>query len=336
MFLAAALFAIAALPGSSSPLAGNATPAVFDRGDNALWMRRHWLHENPSSDEIAALAEALRERGIKRIYPFLGPMDAEGWPGWRSKAGPVRYVPERAGAFLAGIHRVAPEIQVIPWTGGNLNRDVHLEDEAQRKAFADHARRLVALGADGIQLNVEPLPSGSVAYIELLREVKAAIGGHTLSVAAYPPPAGADSDKNTHWDLPFMRKICGIANELAVMAYDTGLTSAPAYEKLVSAWTRQLAATLPPPSASGCEWLMGVPAYDDDMDYHRPDVETIEHSLSGIVAGLGGIGDRPGFRGVAIYASFTTDERKWAAYGRLWRGARPPVSPPPDPRNTSE
>jgi hypothetical protein len=309
---------------------------AFDRGDNALWMRRHWLHESPSDGEIAALVEGLRERGIKRIYPFLGPMDAEGWPGWRSKPGPVRYVPERAGAFLAAIHRLAPEIKVVPWTGGNLNRDVHLEDDAQRKAFAEHARRLIALGADGIQLNVEPMPSGSAAYAELLREVKAAIGSHTLSVAAYPPPAEADSDKETHWDLPFMRKICGIANELAVMAYDTGLTSAPAYEKLVAAWTRQLAATLPAPSAGGCEWLMGVPAYDDDKDYHRPDVETIEHSLNGIVAGLSGTGNRPGFRGVAIYASFTTDERKWAVYGRLWRGARPPASPPPDPRNTTE
>ena len=67
----------------------------------------------------------------------------------------------RAGAFLAEIHRIAPEIRVIPWTGGNLGRDVHLDDAAQRRAFAEHARRLVALGADGIQLNVEPLPSGT-------------------------------------------------------------------------------------------------------------------------------------------------------------------------------
>ena len=51
---------------------------VFDRGDNALWMRRHWMHENPTPSEIAALVESLRAHGIKRIYPFLGPMDREG------------------------------------------------------------------------------------------------------------------------------------------------------------------------------------------------------------------------------------------------------------------
>ncbi len=321
---------------ASGALASGLKPGSFDRGCNGLWMRRHWLHEAPSSEEIAALVASLRDRGIRRIYPFLGPMDGEGWPGWKSKSGHVRYVPERAGAFLAEIHRIAPEIRVIPWSGGNLGSDVHPGDAAQRRAFAEHARRLVALGADGIQLNIEPLPSGTSAYLGLLREVKAAIGDRTLSVAAYPPPENAESDRDTHWELPFMRDVCRIAGELVVMAYDTGLTSAPAYEALVSGWTRQLARALPPPEAKGCEWLMGVPAYDDDNDDHRPDVETIEHSLKGILAGLQGGGPGTGFRGVAIYASFTTDEHKWEAYGRLWRGTQAFVSPPPDPRNTTE
>lgn len=317
--------------------AAHAQPSgSFDRGDNALWMRRHWLHEAPTPDEIAALVESLRARGIRRIYPFLGPMDNEGWPGWRSKNGPVRYVPERAGAFLAEIHRIAPEIRIIPWTGGVLNRDVRLDDPAQRKAFAAHARRLVELGADGVQLNVEPMPSGSPGYLELLREVKAAIGGRTLSIAAYPPPTSHQPSSDVHWDLPFMKQVCHEADELAVMAYDTGIASPPVFEKLIADWTRELAATLPPPSAGGCEWLMGVPAYDDDKDYHLPDVETVAHSLNGLNNGLKTIERPEHFRGVAIYASFTTDAHKWAVYDRLWRGIEAVTSPPPDPRNTAE
>ena len=84
--LAAGLCIIGAATGAAE-LKGR----VFDKGDNALWMRRHWMHENPTTAEIAALADSLRAHGIKRIYPFLGPMDREGWPGWRSKAGLVRY-----------------------------------------------------------------------------------------------------------------------------------------------------------------------------------------------------------------------------------------------------
>ncbi len=330
-FLAAGFIAAA----MAGPKGSEVRSAVFDKGDNALWMRRHWMHENPAPAEIAALVESLRARGIKRIYPFLGPMDREGWPGWRSKSGFVRYDPQRAAAFLAEIHRIAPEIRVIPWTGGILDTDVHLKDEAQRKAFADHARRLIEAGADGVHLNIEPLAGGTSGYVELLRDVKAAIGGHTLSVAAFPPPIPGQPPEDMHWDLPFLREVCRNANEIAVMAYNTGLTSAPAFEKLIAAWTRDIAGALASPRDGGCEWLMGVPAYDDDKDYHRPDVETIEHSLNGIVAGLRTV--NPGhFRGVAIYASFTTDERKWAVYDRVWRGTEPVTSPPPDPRNTTE
>jgi hypothetical protein len=333
--IAVALFVVAGLPGSSTQ-AADSKFGEFDRGDNALWMRRHWMHEGPTHAEIAALVESLRARGIRRIYPFLGPMDRDGWPGWRSKTGLIRYVPERAGAFLAEIHRIAPEIRVIPWTGGIMNSDVQLLDETQRRAFAKQAGHLIALGADGVQLNIEPLPSGAPGYLDLLREVKNAIGNHTLSVAAYPPPTALQPSGDVHWELPFMREVCRNANELAVMAYDTGVTSAPVFENLVSTWTRELAATLPPPSAGGCEWLMGVPAYDDDKDYHRPDVETIEHSLRGLLLGLRGIKRPDHFRGVAIYASFTTDERKWSVYDRLWRGGEPVTSPLPDPRNTTE
>ena len=301
-----------------------------------MWMRRHWMHEAPKKEDIAALVENLRARGIRRIYPFLGPMDPQGWPGWKSKSGHVRYAPERAGAFLAEIKRIAPDIKVIPWTGGNLGTDVHLLDEKQRSAFVEHARRIVALGADGVHLNVEPLPSWEPGFRELLREVKAAIGERTLSIAAYPPPTPLHPFPEVHWELPFLRDVCIDADELAVMAYDTAVTSPPIFAGLIATWTRELAATLPPPSAGGCEWLMGVPTYDDDKPYHRPDVETIEHSLDGIVTALRGLEVPAHFRGVAIYASFTTDARKWAVYDRQWRGVEPVTLPPPDPRNTSE
>jgi hypothetical protein len=312
---------------------GASKAGEFDRGDNAIWLRRHWMHEGPDPAEIAALVDSLRARGIRRIYPFLGPMDRDGWPGWRSNARLVRYVPERAGAFLAEIKRIAPEIRVIPWTGGNLGADVHLEDEAQRRAFAAHARRLVALGADGVQLNVEPLPSRTPGFRKLLREVKAAIGDRTLSIAAYPPPTPLHPFPDVHWELPFLHDVCMDADELAVMAYDTGVRSAPVFTQLVSTWTRELVAALP---AGGCEWLMGVPTYDDDTGYHRPDVETIERSLDGIVSGLRAAGRPEHFRGVAIYASFTTDEAKWSIYDRLWRGREPVRSPAPDPKNTTQ
>jgi hypothetical protein len=332
----ASLPLLAAWLGSGEPLASSAKAGEFDLGDNGIWLRRHWMHEAPTREEIAELASNLRARGIRRIYPFLGPMDANGWPGWRSKAGLVRYVPEHAGAFLAEMKRIAPDIRVIPWTEGNLNADVRLDDKVQRRGFVEHARQLIALGADGIHLNVEPLPSWSPGYRELLREVKATIGDRMLSIAAYPPPTPLHPFPEVHWELPFLRDVCMDADELAIMAYDTSVTSPPVFRDLISRWTHELVSNLPSPSAGGCEWLMGVPTYDDDTGYHRPDVETIEYSLEGIIAGLRGAPRPDHFRGVAIYASFTTDERKWSIYHRLWGEPEPAGLPPPDPRNTTQ
>jgi hypothetical protein len=49
-------------------------------------------------------------------------------------------------------------------------------------------------------------------------------------------------------------------------------------------------------------------------------VETPEHALPGVVAGLRGAGGGGTFAGVAIYAEWTTDESEWRTYDRLWRG----------------
>jgi len=66
--------------------------------------------------------------------------------------------------------------------------------------------------------------------------------------------------------------------------------------------------------------VVGVPTYDQASFMHRPGVETPENALLGVVAGLRGLGGGGTFEGVALYAEWTTDEREWAVYERVWRG----------------
>ncbi len=295
---------------------GKVTEHHLDRGANGLWMRRVWIHGGEPTDP-ARLATELRALSITRVYPFLGPMDPDGWPGWRREGTIVRYEPELAGAFFAAMRAEAPEVSVLPWTGGNLEQDVHLDDAAQRTAFAEHARRLVALGAAGVHVNVEPMPSGRAGYLALLRAVSAAIGEGTLSIAAYPPITPLHPYASVHWSIDFTREVCLVADELAVMAYDTALDDPGAYEGLVAQWTRELRAALPTRADGGCDLVMGVPAYEDDEPWHRPDAETIERGLRGVIAGARA-GEGRAVDGVAIYASWTTDAEEWATYERLW------------------
>jgi hypothetical protein len=66
--------------------------------------------------------------------------------------------------------------------------------------------------------------------------------------------------------------------------------------------------------------LVGVPTYDETGLMHRKGVETLDHALPGLVAGLRGLGAGGTFEGVALYAEWTTEPREWAVYERLWRG----------------
>ena len=74
---------------------------------------------------------------------------------------------------------------------------------------------------------------------------------------------------------------------------------------------------------------MGVPAYSDDEPWHDPAVETVDEAIRGVQAGLEG-GAPSNFRGIALYASWTTSEEEWAYVDRLWHGREPLGGVSPD------
>ncbi len=293
-------------------------------------MRRHWLHGGPEveghEDRMRQeLATAAATNGITRLYPFLGPMDWEGHPGWRRKGFINRYEPDEVRSFTAAMAELSPDLRIIPWTGGTWPHDVLYLDQDRIDGFVAHTRTLThKLGSHGVQLNVEPQPSYTEGYLELLAEVKAAIGpDKVLSIAAYPPPTIHQPAEEVHWTLPFLKDVCLASDELAVMAYDTGIRYRYLYRSLMERWTRELADTLPPPEDGGCVWLVGLPAYEDDEPWHHPGVETIDEAIRGVNDAFDD-GAPANFRGVAIYASWTTDAAEWGSYDQLWRGLEEP------------
>ncbi len=302
-----------------------------DRGENGLWMRRVWLHEARTEAEVRALAEALRARGITQLYPFLGPLGPEGRPGWRDGETVRPYDPEIVRNFFAALRRADPGMVALPWTGGVYPRDVPLEDPAFRARFAEAMAEVVRLGAHGVQLNVEPMPTGHPDFLALIDAVRAAIGPDAiLSLAAYPPTTPLHPFPDVHWELDYASELCRRVDDMSFMAYDTAQTDRDVYAGLVATWTRELAGALPTPEQGGCTWRIGLPAYEDDFLWHRPDVETLEVAIRGLREGLGE-GELPsGFRGVALYASWTLDAAEWATYDQQWRGRAPVQAALPD------
>jgi hypothetical protein len=299
--------------------AGDSAPHPFNHDRNAVWLEHRWLERAHAEAEMLSLFERLRHRGIAYAYPHVIPFDAEG--------NLPRHDREQMRAFLAAARRAAPELRVLPWVGGlragykrQRTGTLRLDDLAQRQRLVAEVRGLVDEGFDGIHLNVEPVNDGNVEFLALLRALRTAVGpAHVFSVAAIrPAPFGLRPAPNFAWSPDYYARVAGIVDQVVIMSYDTALPTAASYRRYLKWASSSVAGAL---DAEGAEArvLMGVPTYDSYGFMHRAGVETPENALLGIVAGLRGLGAGGTFEGVALYAEWTTDERDWAVYERLWR-----------------
>lgn len=293
----------------------------LDRGRNGLWMSRHGMH-GTATTSLPQLVERLRARGITRIYPFVGPPDGFGHPGWRAKHRHHRVDTTTAQAFLKRLHRLAPDIQVLPWTGGVHQEQIHFEDARQRDGLFAHIQSWMDAGAAGVHLNIEPLPDRG-RFIMWLKALRQAVPTARISIAAFAPPWGVRGASPVNWPLDDYDRLCAHVDEIVVMGYDTGLPFGRLYAAVVAGWVRDLSVTL----ADGpCRWSMGVPTYEDDVPWHDPDAETLAHALAGIRRGM--TAPPANFDGVTLYAAWTTDPTEWHQFDTIWR-RRPPAGAGP-------
>jgi hypothetical protein len=190
---------------------------------------------------------------------------------------------------------------VLAWVGGVLNRHCFPADSVWRSRFAAACQRLVFDNQlAGIHLNIEPCRSFEPGLLELLDDLRKVLGPQRLSVAAYPPPTRLHPHEWVHWTQPFYREVSHRADDLAVMMYDTALSWRKVYTWLVREWTQQVLAWSRTPVR------IGVPAYQDVVDYHDPDAENVDSALAGLSAALRD--DVPAnFAGWAVYAEWTLD-----------------------------
>jgi hypothetical protein len=306
---------------------GDSAAHPFNQDRNAVWLEHRWLERGHPIDEMETLFAGLEGHGIRYVFPHLIPFDGAGRLPVHSR--------DQMRAFLAAARRVAPEMKVLPWVGGlrvGYRRQragtLDLADLGQRQRIVAECRGLVDEGFDGVHLNVEPVDDGNVDFLALLRAVRTAIGtDHMLSISAIRPgPLALPMAPNFLWTPEYYARVGGIVDQIAVMAYDTGLPTAPLYRRYVSWASRVTTRALAGP-APRARVLIGVPTYDPSGLMHRAGVETPENAILGIVSGLRGVGAGGTFEGIALYAEWTTDEAEWASYERLWRGGAPPRVP---------
>jgi hypothetical protein len=296
------------------------SPHPFNHDRNAVWLEHKWLEKVQSPAEMEELFAHLERRGIAYVFPHLIPFGPDGQLPPHSR--------DQMRAFLATARRVAPEMKVLPWIGGVRSGykrmrpgTVKLADLGQRQRIVAECRGLIDEGFDGVHVNVEPVNEGNVDFLALLRALRTAVGNERiLSVSVIRPgPFALPMAPNFLWTADYYTRVAGLVDQVVIMSYDTALPTAALYRRYV-AWAAAAVTTALADSRVRARVLMGVPTYDETGLMHRAAVESTENALLGVVTGLRGLGAGGTFEGVALYAEWTTDEKEWATYERIWRG----------------
>lgn len=284
-----------------------------DRGRNAMWLSHGWLGgdewfiRNGKTNEfqsyrdpqrIRELAQKLRRHHITDVFPHLCSASSAGRLPPVDAAQVERFLDELAG------------IRVIPWIGGPNESNVLLDKPEWRSAFITSACQLLAAHPRlaGVQINIEPLPSGDTNFLNLLEELRVALPkGKLLSVAAYPPPTMWHPHSDVHWDEKYFREVARRSDQLAVMTYDAGQRLPKLYQSLMASWTKEVISW-----SDGTPVLIGVPTYKDaGVGYHRLGVENMTNAMLGIHRGLAAQALPTNYQGIAIYCEWETSETEW-------------------------
>ncbi|MCA9893000.1 MAG: hypothetical protein KC615_08445 [Anaerolineae bacterium] len=291
----------------------NLAPVPNDLG-RAIWLGVAWVNDSHSDEEIAELAAELRQNHVDTVYTYTSYLKDEGFnPTYGF-----------ATHFMEQLHVSAPEITVLAWIGiPTYSGDPYMQQGAYRLANGEVREQIAAfaaftvteLGFDGVHLNAEPVPSGDEGWLMLLTEVRGQFPSNAiLSVAAHalrvtepvtsiPYPAQA-----YHWEEDYMRQVAELVDEVALMAYDSGLFFPRDYRNWVAYQTITFADATP---GTDARLVIGLATTDEFTLSHQTQAEYLQNALAGLHMGLA---DLPAnaIDAIALYAYWDTSAAEWA------------------------
>ncbi|MBI2634178.1 hypothetical protein HYW82_00725 [Candidatus Peregrinibacteria bacterium] len=296
-------------------LSANEPGSFYNKGHNAAWIGHEWLGEKKSNQEIKELIQNLTRHEIDLVFVHAGPLMEDG------NIDPDTY--NFAFNFIDKARKFDKNIRYQAWLG-QLRSKINLADEEVRKNIAKQALIFSGLiGFDGVHFDIEPVWDGDLDFIELLKETRVALPDEkkiSVALAEFIPQSLILVLKNFREFENFnsevnYRNVAKYADQIVVMAYDTGINSGWLYCLLVREQTIWLSNLL-----AGKELLVGIPSYDEEKESFNPKVENIENGLKGITSGLNNFrSNEDNFTGVAIYPYWEIDAEEWEIYESLWQ-----------------
>jgi hypothetical protein len=295
-------------------LSANQPGSYYNKGNNAVWLGHEWVGEAKSDIEIQALVRRLKEHDIGTVFVHSGPLKENG------DIDPTTY--RHSIAFVEKVKQLDADIEYQAWIG-QLRGKIDLSDAEVRHNISNQCRTLAYLvGFDGIHFDVEPVWDGDLDFIDTIEECRDVIPKEkkiSVALAEFIPESfiwfteKIHTFENYNTEINY-QNVAEHADQVVVMAYDTGLAHDWAYEWLVKEQTIWLTDLL-----DGTELFVGIPAYDEEKVGFDPEVENIGTGLRGIVKGLNNArSNEENFEGVAIYSYWEMDGDEWGTFKDIW------------------
>ncbi len=296
---------------------GAPATAARSGGYDAEWLGHAWVDGRKTDRDVRSLAGQLRGTGIHDLFVHAGPFHDDG------TLDPARR--PRARWLVAALHEALPGVRVQAWLG-DLVGPGHLDlDSAATRARVLAADRLVlADGFDGIHYDFEPVRDGEPGLLRMLeatrtlthsRHVLLSVSAiHLEPLAGLRQPLSLLPGHPCLWSAHYLHEVALRVDQVAVMAYDTGLYTQPAYAGYVHRQTLVALAAVP----ARVQLFIGTPAYHDENHTHHRRAETVAASLRGVRLAVTDRPPRHRLFGVAVYVDFAATDRDWSSYRAAW------------------
>ncbi len=287
--------------------------------ENRTWLDVDWTQQPEAS--VRQLADRLKSSRITAVYLEAGV--------WYSD-GSFQEV-QNATAFAQMLRTAYPGVKILLWL-----REVDIDKisaASTHNLLVDLARKAVKeWQLDGIQLQGSRIANGSNLYLQMLRDLRQAIGSSAILSVTVPAdriptnpnvPVGPEMTDagDLTWDMDYKQGIgMLLVDEVVIMAHASSLTSAADYQKWVAYQVDSYADVLGKLS-NEVSIIVALPTYSLAPG-HDPAVESLDAGIKGVKAGIKDAKDAGQLvKGIALYVYKETEPLEWTQFQEAWLSA---------------
>jgi hypothetical protein len=246
-----------------------------------------WLHNYSK-------IEKLRDNNIKYLIVDIGGISDNGKP--ESSFSEIESFVNRIKYFE---EKENYDFIILPYSEIDSYK-IDITSETFRENFLMTNKNLVAMGFDGIFLDIEPVRLDQRdSFLNLIDETRSELPEDSI-IAVYSGAWSYNNDNEWEWNYAYMKKVSKKADVISYPGYDTGINDSDEYISYIKKQVKKVNQWY-----SRDNFWFGIPT-------HKESPETPKNALLTYNTVLNSTSKTP-FIGIAIFSEWTADDQDWIA-----------------------